>query len=70
MSAWIPARPSQMLRDDLKRLGFSKSKIDKLLAAKDKNALRAEATRMIEENRSKEKDIKGACNKFIPGLNW
>ena len=70
MSTWIPARPTQMLAEDLKRIGFKKSEIDKLLATRDKTQLRAEATKLIEKNRAKEKEIKGACNKAIPGLNW
>jgi hypothetical protein len=70
MSSWMPARPSQMLSADLKRIGFNEKQIAKLLATSDKAKLRAEATKLIEAKREKAKEIKAACNKAIPGLNW
>ncbi len=68
MSSWMPARPMALLEADLKKLGFKDKEIKKLLATKDKNALRAVATEEIQKNAAKAKDMKAALNKVVPGL--
>lgn len=70
MSTWIPARPMQLLEADLKKLGYKEKDIKKLMASPNKEAIRKEATRMIEEKKDKAKEMKSALNKAIPGLNW